>query len=200
MSEVTVPDYDDLILTGLDLSAPAQVNRSIWTGSRKVVGLTGAEVWRGKAAIDEQATEEAERPWRAFLWGLDGPVNWFRWILPCNQHIGPKPTVAAGATDGYTMPLEGMQPSTTILLAGQFMTVELPSGRFRAVCLTADLVTDASGNATATFRPALTEPPAEGSEVETADPFIPMSLVNPSQGFSTDNGVSAASFDVEEAR
>lgn len=200
MSEVAVPDYDDLILSGLDLSAPAQVNRSVWTGSRKVVGLPGAEVWRGKAAIDGQATEEAERPWRAFLWSLGGPENWFRWPLPCNQHIGPKPLVHAASEDGYTLPLDGMQPSTTILFAGQFMTVPLPSGRYRAVCLTEDLVTNGSGQATATFRPALTEVPADNAEVETARPFVPMSPVSPTQGFAMDSGVSAASFDVEEAR
>jgi hypothetical protein len=199
MSEITVPDAEALILHRLTLNAPAQVNRSRWTGRRKVVGLAGCETWRGRATIDVLATEAEERPWRAFLFDLQGPVNWFRWPLPCNRHIGPKPTVAAGAGSGYTLPLTGMQPSTRILARGQFMTVPLPSGHYRAVCLSADLVSDGSGNATATFKPALNEVPTLGATIETGSPFVPMSPVETELGLDSDNGVSGASFDVEEA-
>lgn len=199
MSEIAIPAPDDLLLDGLTLYAPAQVNRSQWTGRRKVVGLAGAEIWRGKATIDLICTEEDERPWRAFLFGLRGPVNWFRWNLPCQRHIGPRPTVAAGASNGYTLPLAGMQANATILRAGQFMTVPLPSGHKRTVCLTADLRASATGTATATFEPALNETPALSAVVETADPYIPMSPVEATQGLDSADGVSGASFDVEEA-
>lgn len=199
MTEITVPDPEGLLLDELRLSAPAQVNRSAWTGRRKVVGLPGTETWRGKATIDMMATEDEERDWRAFLFGFGGQANWFRWPLPCATHLGPKPTVAAGASNGYTLPLTGMLASTRILKAGQFMTVPLPSGHSRAVCLTADLRADGSGNATATFRPALNETPTLGATVETTDPFIPMSPVESEQGFGMADGVSGASFDVEEA-
>jgi hypothetical protein len=199
MTEITIPNKDDLLLTSRRLRTPAQVNRSVWTGRRKVVGLAGSEVWTGQAIIDVLATEEQERPWRAFLMALRGPVNWFRWTLPCNTHIGPKPTVASGAGDGYTLPLTGGAANARILRAGQFMTVPLPSGHARAVCLTADLRFDASGNATAQFEPALNETPTLGVTVETTDPYIPMSLVDDEQGFDEVDGVSGASFAVEEA-
>jgi hypothetical protein len=200
MSEISVPDYDSLLLENLKPSAPAQVNQSAWTGGRKVIGQPGAETWRGQATIDMIATEEEERAWRVFLFALDGPVNWFRWMLPCNSHIGPKPTVAAGATDGYTLPLQGIQANARILRAGQYMTVPLPSGHNRAVCLLADLVADGSGNATATFRPALGEVPDEDDVVETADPFIPMSAVDDVLGLDSSDGVAGLTFDVVEAR
>lgn len=200
MSEITIPDPDNLILTGLELLSPAQVNRSQWTGARKVIGMPGAELWTGSASIDLIATEVEERKWRSFLFGLRGPQNWFRWPLPWNQHIGPMPTVDTGASNGYTLPLTGMQPGTRILLAGQFMTVPLPSGRYRAVCLTADLISDATGEGVATFVPALTETPTLAAIVETARPFVPMSPVAARQGFVTEQGVSGTSFDVEEAR
>ena len=199
MAEITVPDYGDLLLDGLELNTPTQVNRSGWTGRRKVIGLPGTERWTGKARIDLLTTEEQERPWRAFLFGMAGPENWFRWPLPCATHLGPKPLVAAGATDGYTLPLDGMEPNARILRAGQFITVPLPSGHYRAVCLTVDLVTNGSGQATAQFRPALNEVPAENAEVETTDPFIPMSPVEGLVGLSTSDGISGAAFDVEEA-
>ncbi|MXP42993.1 hypothetical protein [Allopontixanthobacter sediminis] len=200
MTEITVPNTDDLTLSNLSLDAPAQVNRSIWTGGRKVVGLAGAELWRGSASIDDLATEEEERPWRVFVFGLKGPQNWFRWPLPCASHIGPKPTVASGAGDAYTLPLTGIQPNARILMAGQYMTVPLPSGHNRPVMLMSDLRGDASGNATAEFTPALGEVPVLGATVETVAPFIPMSLTDPRQGFALSEGVSGSSFDVEEAR
>lgn len=200
MSEITVPDPANLLLESLTLLTPSQVNRSEWTGKRKVVGLPGAELWRGKATIDTMATEAEERPWRAFLLALRGPENWFRWPLPCHRHIGPKPTVDTGATDGYSLPLKGIQPNARILEAGQYMTVPLPSGYSRAVCLTAELRADGSGQAIAYFEPALGEVPAEDAEVETVDPYIAMALVSPEQGFTLSNGVSGSSFDVEEAR
>ena len=75
MSEIAVPDYDDLLLDELDLASPAQVNRSQWTGTRKVVGMPGVELWTGKATIADLATEEAERPWRARQVANDGLVG-----------------------------------------------------------------------------------------------------------------------------
>lgn len=200
MAEVTVPDPSELILDGPLLTTPTQVNRSQWTGKRKVVGLPGAETWSGSVTIGDIATETAEQPWRAFIFKMRGPVNWFRWALPCNTHSGSKPVVAAGAGDGYSLPLSGMAANATILKSGQFMTVPLPSGRHRAVCLTSDLVADGSGAATAVFEPALGEVPAAGSQVETIDPFIPMSFTETTQGLSYQGGVSGAVFKVEEAK
>lgn len=199
MSEITVPVPADLLLSGPRLSSPAQVNRSTWTGRRKVIGLAGTETWRGAVAIADIATEEEERQWRAFLFALGGPQNSFRFPLPCSTHIGPRPTVGADAGDAYTLPLTGMTPNARILRAGQFMTVPLPSGHARAVCLTADLVADGSGNATAQFKPALNEAPAEDTVVETVEPYVPMSPVETIMGLETANGISGTSFEVEEA-
>lgn len=199
MSEITVPVPVDLLKTDLRLNTPQQVNRSGWTGRRKVVGLPGTETWRGTVAIADIATELEERAWRAFLFGLAGPENWFRWDLPCQTHIGPKPQVNAATGSGYSLPLKSMAPNAMILRAGQYMTVPLPSGHQRTVCLTADLVTNGSGNATAQFRPALNEVPANNATVETSQPFIPMSPVSTDMGLATEEGVSFTSFEVEES-
>jgi hypothetical protein len=199
MSEITVPLPSELTLDRLELSSPSQVNRSTWTGRRKVIGLPGVERWQGAVSIAAIATEVQERQWRAFLFALKGPANWFRWPLPCNQHPGSRPTIAAGASNAYIMPLTGMQPNTLILRAGQFMTVPLPSGHFRAVCLTADLVANGAGNANAIFEPALNETPALGATVETLNPFIPMAPVESVIGLASSQGVSGTTFGVEEA-
>lgn len=200
MAEIAVPDVTNITLDALELLAPAQINRSAWTGGRKVVGLPGAEVWSGKVTVGPIATEDEERPWRAFQFGLRGPQNWFKMLLPCQAHSGNRPTVASGASNGYTLPLTGMTASTTILPAGSHMTVPLPSGRIRTVVLTAALVANGSGAGTATFEPALTEVPTLAATVETKNPYIAFSAVDPAQGFAFSNGVSSASFDVEEMR
>lgn len=201
MAEIAIPDdVADLVdFDQLDLDTPTQVNRSTWTGRRKVVGLAGAETWRGKVSLSLIATEDEERPVRGWLFALASPENHFRWPLPCNSHIGPRPTVASGASNGYTLPLTGGQPNARILRAGSFMTVPLPSGHARTVLLTADLRFDNSGNATAQFRPALNETPTLGATVETVEPYIPMAPVNPTMGLAMQDGVSGTSFDVEEA-
>jgi hypothetical protein len=199
MSEITVPLPDDLLLDRLELSSPSQVNRSTWTGRRKVIGLPGVERWQGAVSLNSIATEAQERQWRAFLFALKGPQNWFRWPLPCNEHPGSKPTVASSASNAYILPLTGMTPGATILRAGQFMTVPLPSGHFRAVCLTADLVANGSGNANAVFEPALNEMPTLGATVETLTPFVAMAPVDSVIGLATSQGVSGTSFAVEES-
>lgn len=200
MAEIAVPDQEYLIQGDLTLGTPSQVNRSGWTGKRKVIGLPGIELWAGAFSIADIATEEMERQWRAFIFGLRGPLNWFKWILPCNTHAGSKPTVRSGAGNGYTLPLAGLSTSTTILKAGQFITVPLPSGYDRAVCLNADLVSNSSGQATAQFEPALGETPTAGVTVETKDPFVRMALTATRNGLQTVDGVSGGNFDVEEAR
>ena len=199
MAEITVPDYDALEIRSLDYAEAAQINRSAWTGARKSIGLPGATLWRGQIEVRDIATELDERPWRGFKAALRGVDNWFKAYLPCQSHIGPAPTVAAGAGNGYTLPLAGMTPNTTILWAGQHMTVPLPSGHKRAVRLEADLVTDGSGNATAQFSPALNETPTLGASVETARPYVPVTASGPDNPFAHDNGLSAFTMDIEEA-
>ncbi|MDZ7906367.1 MAG: hypothetical protein U5N55_11755 [Cypionkella sp.] len=199
MPEVIVPDHSEPIIRTLDFYEPMGINRSDWTGVRKSIGRPGAGFWRGQIAVADIATELEERQWRAFTARLRGTQNWFKVYLPCQSHIGPAPTVAAGATNGYSLPLTGMSPSTLILYAGQHITVPLPSGHSRAVRLTDHLVTDSSGNATASFSPALNEVPALAATVETARPFVAVTASQPDNPFEQEDGVSRFQMDIEES-
>jgi hypothetical protein len=199
MSEKIVPNYDDLIITAIDREDAAQVNRSAWTGKRKVMGLPSGELWYANAVVADLATELDERPWRAFMRSLRGQQNWFKLRVACQRHVGAMPLVAAGAGAGYTMPLKGMLPSSTILRAGQYLTVTLPQGNGRLIQLDEDLISDASGNATATFTPALNQTPVENAICETANPYLPVAQTASRNGMSTANAVSGVSFDLEEA-
>lgn len=199
MTEIIVPDNAELLIDSLGAPSLTQVNRSAWTRRRKVIGLGGSEMWRATVRVDLLATEDKERPWRAFLFNLKGPQNWFKLMLPPNSHYGARPTVASGAGNGYTLPLTGLAPNARILRAGDFMTVPLPSGHARAVSLAADLRADGSGDASAQLSQALNETPTTGATVETAAPYIPVAPTDPLQGFDYAQGVSGFSFSVEEA-
>lgn len=197
MSEVIPPD--GLILTALALDTPAQLNQSVWTRRQRKTGLPGSERWQASAETPQCATEADERQWRSFLFGLRGVLNWFKLPLPCQTHIGPEPVVAAGGTLGsYQQPLKGMEPNTTILYAGQFLTFPLLVGRPRTVQLTEDLQTDGAGAAIARFTPSLGQVPAIDAAVETSNPFIPVCSVDTVNALSFSQGVSGTTLNLIE--
>lgn len=197
MSEVIPPK--GLIVTHLAVNTPAQRNQSVWTRRARKTGLPGAELWQAAVSIPETSTEVEEREWRSFLFGLGGVLNWFKLPLPCQTHIGPEPKIAAGGVlGGYQQPLKGMEPNTTILYVGQFLTISLPVGRPRTVMLTQDLRTNGAGEAVATFRPSLGQIPVTDTTVETSNPFIPVCCVTDVVGISWGQGVGGASLDLIE--
>jgi hypothetical protein len=197
VAEAIVPDYAALQIPELDFDEPAQVNIG-WTGKRKVIGGPGGGAWTGRVFVEDIATEVEERPWRGFVASLEGVKNWFKLYLPCQSHIGPAPTVDTGAGNGRTLPLSGMTPNTVILVAGQHLTVPLPSGRVRAVRLKADLATDVAGKAVAQFGPALNEVPTLGTAVESAKPYVRVNSTDERNAIALSNGVSGFAFDVTE--
>lgn len=199
MAEIVVPDPSELIVRRLALEVPTQVNRSAWTGGRKAVGLPGAQTWRAAAEISDLATEESERPWRAFLFALRGPQNWFRLPLPCNSVI-VDPTVGSGTKTSRSIPVAEMPASATFLPAGSFLTITLPSGAYRPVCLTAALVANGSGVGTAYFEPELPEVPATGATIYAAAPFLPASSTESVTEIAWTDAVAGTTLDLEEAR
>lgn len=199
MAEIAVPTTARFVDVQWDLDQPAQVNRSAWTGRRKVMGLPGAAKWYFSGALEPISTEVDARPWRAFKISLRGPVNSFRMPIACSQHAFDNPIVRTGPGDGNTIPLEGLPPSTTMLVAGQFMTVPLPSGHKRLVCLIGNLTSNGLGQGTATFLPALNEVPTVGATVETIDPYALVALTASRQGWQDANGLFSFTFEAEEA-
>lgn len=183
MAEITVPDQSLIVDAQWLLDVPAQSNKSQWTGRTKITGLPGAETWAVKARVRFRGSLTAQKPWRAFFMALRGIQNTFRIRFACSQRTGSNPTVAAGANAGYTMPLAGLPVSQTVLKAGDGLTIPLPSGHHRLVILKADLVSNGTGNATASFEPALGEVPATSTAVESKDPYLLVRLASPQSGW-----------------
>lgn len=168
---------------------PAQVNRSVWTGHRKVIGLPGATVWTATAQFVTIVTEARAKRWRGWFTALRGPVNSFPMLATETvQTTAANPTVSAGGNAGVSLPLQGLPVSATVLLSGDMMTVPLPSGHQRLVVLTAPLVSKASGQATALFGPDLGEIPAVGALVEVRRPWGLMAQTSEPPGWDVDVG------------
>lgn len=168
----------------------AQRNTSAWTGKSKIIGLANTGRWTCEVTFWPISTEDEERLLRAWLVNMDGQINATNIQRACQTPPGSSPIVAAGAVAGNTCPLSGMQPSSTILKAGDHITI--PTGStFRLVTLTADLVSNGSGAGTAQFRPEIIEAPSVGGTVSIYTPFSPMRLAQDDNPMPSADGVTS---------
>ena len=168
---------------------PAQENESGWTGTGKIVGLPGAQKWSATGEFVTIIGEDRGKPWRGFFMSLMGPVHSFPvYAGEQIQTVVANPTVAAGAGNANTLPLQGLPANTAVLVAGDFMTVFLPSGYRRLVCLTSPLTSDADGKAVAVFQPELGETPAAGAMVGIQRPYALMRQTSEPPGWDVSPG------------
>ncbi|WP_295560630.1 hypothetical protein [uncultured Sphingomonas sp.] len=166
-----------------------QVNRSGWTGTRKVVGLPGAQLWTATGTFVTLVGADRAKPWKGFFVALDGQANRFPLIaVEQRQTTVANPSVRPGAGNGGTLPLQGLPTSQTILGVGDAMTVPLPSGHARKVVLIAPLVSNSQGQAIAYFGPELGEVPNPGAIVEIGLPYALVSLTSEAPGWDVDVG------------
>lgn len=186
----------------LRLNEMVQVNRSGWTGTRQAVALPGAAYWSVAGEFVPVIGSANVLRWRAFFVSLRGSMNKFRVRVVQDQQTGASnPTVRTGATAGTSVPLQGLPASSTVLLAGMMMTVTLPSGHERLVCLTANLTSNGSGQGTATFVPELSEAPTAGAAVEIRWPTALVALTAPVTGWDVVAGKRYSfAIEAEEAR
>lgn len=202
MSIVTPPAPLPLRNVKWRLPPAAQVNRSRWTGTSKSVGLPGAQNWTVSGELVLKVGEAQARAWRAFFVQVSQPFRAFAVrAVEGRQTAAGNPTIGAGANAGTTMPVSGLPASQTVLGTGCFLTVPLPSGHRRLVCLTAPLNSNAAGQAVATFEPELTEVPAPGATVEMQWPYALVRLAGDPAGWDVAPGQQYAfAFSAEEAR
>jgi len=183
------------------LNEQVQVNRSAWTSRRKVIGLPGAARWTANVEMVPIRGEGQVRRWRGWIASLRGAVNTFPLrATEAQQTSSANPLCGVGGTAGIQMPLTGLPVSATVLAAGQFLTVPLPSGHHRLVCLTADLVSDGVGHGVASFAPELGEIPVSGTTVEMQRPYALMALTGDPAGWDVSPGqLYSIALDCEEA-
>lgn len=179
------PDEIGIQGTEWTLDRPAQINRSDYTGKRRVV----ANPWHGKWSVRVQlapvGTGVKARTLKAFFASLKGQVNTFR--LPATEgeqeHL-PAATVAVTAAQG----------ATSMTIAGAF----LQPGHMATVNDQLLQIIESAG-AVITFEPPLRQQATAATAIETGNPTCLMAMADSQVGWQVELGpFYRSSFDAEE--
>jgi hypothetical protein len=200
MAQVPFPTVANMVEVTWDIDVPMQRNRSGWTGTSKGVGLPGSTSWFATVRPHDVFDPADKRALRAFVAQMRGQGNWTAVPAPVPQQTSAANPVtrSTGLSGGFTLPLQGLPLSTTVLLAGDFMTVPLPSGHYRMGILMQDLASNGSGQGTAVLDREIREVPAAGVTVEIRNPFAAMRFANARNGWSDAYAAASFAFELEE--
>lgn len=171
------------------LIQPAQTNISGWTGGRQTLP-SGRGWWECDVTLPPIVGEEDAREWLAFIAEMNGDANDFHVKkMPSEQDngwtgllpelyldflggaysTGSEPAVKGADQTGKTLDTWGWLPSTTVLRRGQHITID-----DQLLRLTADVVSNAAGEAEISFAPAIRVPPANNALIEFRNPYAKM--------------------------
>jgi hypothetical protein len=125
--------------------------------------VLGGSRWNASYSLPAMKAEQAGA-WRAFFLLLEGSANTFTAFDPDRK--APRgtatgtPLVNGGSQTGSALISDGWTASVTVLKAGDYLAV---NGELKLV--TADVISDGSGNATISFKPALRTSPADNAPI-----------------------------------
>jgi len=178
------------------LDQPGQVNRSEFTGRRKVTILAAAPRWSAKVTMPPILGEAAALTWRAFAVDLDGVANSFRLVIVEGPQLpGITPHVVGGGQFGHSLATGGWGAAGPKLKRGQFVTIN-----DQPLMLTADIIADGAGNATISFKAYIRVSPVDGLQIEANEPYALVSMTDSKAGWTVGIGQKYAfTFDVEES-
>lgn len=152
------------------LIQPSQVNVSEWTGSRQVLA-SGRGWWECEYSLPVISGTKNVLAWRSFFAQARGTANDFQ--VPVDvvaQTTLPNAVLVKGAGQtGRSIITDGWPGSTTVLKAGQYVTI----GN-QLLQLTANATSNGSGEATLTFEPSIRSAPADNAPVEYRNPYCLM--------------------------
>lgn len=177
------------------LVQPAQVNVSGWTGKRQVVA-SGRGWWECQFGLPPIVGTTNANAWRAFMGQARGGANDFQVpVDPTAQSSAVATPLVDGANQiGRSLVTDGWPVSTTVLYAGQFVTVG-----DQLLQLTSNITSNGSGQATISFEPAIRVSPADNAAIEFKNPYCLMYLVE-DPSYSVEAGyVYNMSFNLRES-
>ena len=155
------------------LVQPAQNNINAWTGGRQVIA-SGRGWWECEYALPPIVGTENFNPWRGFIASMRGAANDVQIpVDPTPQSALANTVLVNGAGQfGRSINTDGWPVSTTILTAGQFVTIG-----DQLLQLTADVTSNGSGQATLSFEPSIRTPTTDNAPVEYKNPYCLMYLI-----------------------
>lgn len=176
------------------LVMPAQTNVSEWTGRRQTLA-SGRGWWECQITFPPIAGTANVNAWRSFLAKSRGTANDFQvpvdptaqapdisssavgslslnFTTNLYQTFSETPLVNGSGQTGRTLSTTGWPVSTTVLQAGQFVTINN-----QLLQLTENVTSNASGIAVLTFEPPIRVSPSDNEPVEYENPFCLMYLL-----------------------
>lgn len=184
MTTITFPSSPKPSGMSWRLKQPAQQNISEWTGARQVLA-SGRGWWECNVTLPPIVGESSVNAWRSFIAKARGAANDFQ--VPVNEIAQSSSTATpringAGQT-GRSLATDGWPNSTTTLSAGQFVTIG-----DQLLQLTADVVSNGTGEATISFEPAIRVSPADNALIEYKNPYALMYFVEDA-GYTVEPGL-----------
>jgi len=172
MTTITFPSTPKIQTMSWRLVQPAQNNISGWTGKRQVIA-SGRGWWECEINMPPIVGTANVNAWRAFLAKTQGSVNDFQIPVDPTAQSALSNTVQTNGSNqtGRSIATDGWPNSTTVLAAGQYVTINN-----QLLQLTADVTSNGSGQATLSVEPPVRQPVADNSAVEYKNPYCLMYL------------------------
>lgn len=173
MTTITLPATPKFQSVTWRLVQPSQSNISQWTGSRQVLP-SGRGWWECQITLPPIVGSTNFNPWRAFTALMRGAANDVQIpVDPAAQSVLANTMLVNGAGQtGRTLNVDGLPNSITVLSAGHYVTVNN-----QLLQLTANVISNGTGQATLSFEPALRVPPSDNAVVEFKNPYCLMYLM-----------------------
>ena len=155
------------------LVMPSQTNVSDWTGRRQTIA-SGRGWWECQVTFPPIVGTTNVNAWRAFIAKSRGKANDFQVpVDPTAQSSAVATPLVNGANQtGRTLSTDGWPVSSTVLQAGQFVTINN-----QLLQLTENITSNGSGVATLTFEPPVRVAPSDNAAIEFKNPYCLMYLV-----------------------
>lgn len=150
---------------------------SAFTGSAQTVRYPGSR-WRCDLTLNN-LTDEKSRLLEVILAQLDGEsgrIKLFDWVRVGANSVGD-PIVNQPNQMGRTLLTKGWKPNSLVLRSADNITINHELKK-----VTADVTSDAQGNATISFSPMLRYSPAMGDKIEVQVPYGIFKLTDNNQG------------------
>lgn len=195
MTTITFPSTPKPQTMSWRLVQPAQVNVSGWTGKRQVIA-SGRGWWECQFGLPPIVGTTNVNAWRAFVAQARGGANDFQVpVDPTAQSsASATPLVNGAGQTGRSLVTDGWPVSTTVLYAGQFVTIG-----DQLLQLTSNITSNGSGQATISFEPAIRVSPADNTPIEFKNPYCLMYFVE-DPSYSVEAGyVYNMSFNLRES-
>lgn len=183
MATITFPSSPNPNGMSWRLIMPSQTNISDWTGRRQTIA-SGRGWWECQLSLPPIVGTANVNAWRSFIAKSRGRANDFQIPVDATSQSAATatPLVNGAGQTGRTLTTDGWPLSSTVLVAGQFVTINN-----QLLQLTENVTSNGSGVATLTFEPPIRTSPADNAAIEYKNPYCLMYFVE-EPTLSVENG------------